>query len=136
MSVKVIGAEKAIHDTEAIAGRVRTLHEPLRSSFRLMESGEEVVFAQLAGRYVMTGTVRRSLTTPAGDSAVRQPIENGVKFGTSIWYARFLTQRIGPATPKGGMKRPPPSAVLRITEKVRADVLRELNTYVTDGTRL
>jgi hypothetical protein len=34
------------------------------------------------------------------------------------------------------MKRPPPSAVLRITEKVRADVLRELNTYVTDGTRL
>lgn len=136
LEFSVIGAAKAIRDTLGIGTRMRQVQDPLRASFKKMEDAEQLVFAGLGGRYVNSGAVKRSLTEAGGEGAVREEMADGVKFGTSIWYAHFLTEHVGPPTDKGGLKRPPPSAVLKLTPALRAEIGRDLTAFINGGTRL
>jgi hypothetical protein len=130
MSVELEGASKAIHDYDTIARKLREPGATLRHESKLIERAERGVFASLAGRYVATGRVMRSLTESEGADAVRESTPEGFEFGTRVEYARYLTEHVGPETPKGGLKRPLPVAVLKLTEttarQIASDALHEI----------
>ena len=100
----------------------------MRRVVHLLELDEEAAFAKLAGRYVDTGRVRDSLVASSADS-IRRVSAHGLEFGTSVYYARFLTEHVGPVTPKGGLKRPLPVAVLKLTESTRQQVAHDVMEY-------
>ena len=48
-------------------------------------------------------------------------------------YARYLTEHIGPPTESGGMKRPKPVAVLKLTEATRLQIASDVLDHVVGG---
>ncbi len=96
----------------------------------MLRASEVGVFAELGGRYVATGTTLRSLTLPDAPHAVRRVVAGALEFGTDVRYARYLTEHIGPPTESGGMKRPKPVAVLKLTEATRLQVAGDVLAHV------
>jgi hypothetical protein len=111
-SIELVGAEKAQHDFDQVMRRMLNHRTGMRRTIPLLEEAERATFAELGGRYVKTGATKRSLTEARAEGAVRRPSAHALAFGTKVWYARFLTEEIGPPTAGGGMKRNPPSAVI------------------------
>jgi hypothetical protein len=136
MSVELEGASKAIHDYDAIARKLKAPGATLRRESHVLELAERGVFASLGGRYVATGRVRRSLTEPGGPDAVRTSTPESFEFGTRVEYARYLTEHVGPVTAKGGLKRPMPVAVLKLTEATRRQIASDaLHEITGQGSR-
>jgi len=132
--IELIGAEKTQRDLGGVVSRLGNLTPVWPTETKVMEANEESVFAALGGRYVQTGAVRGSLTGE-GPGAVRRVEGDRLEFGTSIYYARYLTEKIGPATPAGGMKRPPPSAVLKLEPEAAQLAARKMMDHVLGGTQ-
>lgn len=128
--LELVGADKVRGDLGAITDRLIDSRPIMRKQARVLELNETAVFEGLAGRYVDTGATKRSLTEPGGEHAIREATPHGLSFGSSIWYAHYLTEHIGPVTDKGGMKRHPPSAVLKLEPEtahvIAADVLGQI----------
>jgi len=132
-SVELIGAAHAEHTFEGIATRLLDMSPALRAEERVLEVQEQGVFAQHAGRFVDTGALKNSLTMPNAPGAVRKVSATSLQFGTSIKYARFQTEHIGPETEAGGMARPLPVAILKITEETRRVVAKDLMNHAVHG---
>jgi hypothetical protein len=113
-AIEVIGVGKVTSDLHGIAERMIDVAPALAAQIHPLEVAQEAAFAALGGRYVDTGAVRRSLTMSGTEGAVRRLSGNELMFGTAIWYARFLTERVGPQTEAGGMARPLPLAVMKL----------------------
>ena len=116
-----------------VAGRLLDVSEVLRSEERVLEVQEEGVFAEHGGRFVATGALKNSLTMPNAPGAIRRVTGHTLEFGTSISYARYQTEHIGPPTEKGGMKRPPPVAILKLTEETRRVVAKDMMEHAVHG---
>lgn len=138
--MKLIGATKARHDLDEIGRKLANPTSTMRREARMLEVAERGVFASLGGRYVDTGRTRDSLTSEGGADAVRRATPFGLEFGTQVEYARYLTERIGPETPAGGMKRPLPVAVLKLSheqaERVARDVMNDITGKASAATSL
>jgi hypothetical protein len=119
--IELIGADKVEHDLRGISARMLDVSPALAAQVRALELSEEATFAGLAGRYVDTGAVRRSLTMSGSDGAVRRLSRSSLDFGTGFHYARFLTEHVGPETEAGGLERPLPVAVLKLTPAVAGE---------------
>ena len=116
--VELVGADKVEHDLQGISERMLDVAPALAEQVRMLEASEAATFADLGGRYVDTGAVRRSLTMSGAEGSVRRLSRSSLDFGTSFFYARFLTEHVGPGTEGGGLARPLPVAVLKLTPAV------------------
>lgn len=125
--IELVGATKTVSDLHGIAERLDSPNIALLREIPTLEAAEAGVFAELGGRYVATGATMRSLTLPEAPHAVRRVEAGSLEFGTDIGYARYLTEHVGPETEDGGLKRPKPVAVLKLSlptrQKVAHDVL-------------
>jgi hypothetical protein len=74
-----------------VADVMKNLTGPFRDVIDLLEETHERAFARLRGRYVRTGATKDSLTGSSA-GAIRDADRDGLQFGTSIWYAHFLTK--------------------------------------------
>jgi hypothetical protein len=134
MQVFVEGADAVIATLRGIQNRCIGPEPAAAAVFSLFEAQEANVFDQLHGVYVDTSRVRASLTEPAAEGAVRSVTPFEWVFGSDVWYGRFLTTVIGP--PSGvprGMKRNPPSAVLRIPLYTQVAAGQLILRYVARG---
>ena len=129
--VELIGADKVETDLRGISSRMLDLAPALAEQVRILEASEEATFGDLGGRYVDTGAVRRSLTISGAEGAVRRLTRSSLDFGTGFHYARFLTTHVGPETESGGLERPLPVAVLKLTPAASSS-LRSQSRAVMD----
>ena len=65
---------------------------------KMLEKIHAAHFGRVRGRYVRTGAVKSSLTGH-GSGAIRNVDAQGLEFGSSVWYAHFLTK--APKDPYG-----------------------------------
>jgi hypothetical protein len=78
------------HKYHQVADRAWDHREAYGDVSDLMESAHERAFARLRGRYVLTGETKASLTTRGGGS-IREIHERGLRFGTSVPQAGYIT---------------------------------------------
>jgi hypothetical protein len=124
--------QRRLADMEA---RYLTPEQEYVAVIEMLEMNEYDVFARLHGRYDNTGATRRSLTESSGE-AIRRIEGPALDFGTSVWYAHFLTRRIGPGTGRrGGLKRTGGSAVLRISRTRAKEIGHRLMIFLANGHR-
>ena len=128
--IEVVGAAKTVSDLHGMAERLEHPEAILRAQATTLEAAEAGVFAELGGRYVATGATMRSLTLPAGPDAIRRTTAGSLEFGTSVRYARYLTETVGPETEAGGLKRPLPVAVLKLTAPTRQLVAHDVLDHI------
>lgn len=105
MSIEVVGEEKVIRTCAGIAERSNNLMPVFEAAIERQEKYEEQVFDEAEGKYVLTGALRESLTGANAQGAVREVRPSSVKFGSSIWYAKFQVEDPGPVTAAGGLER-------------------------------
>lgn len=86
-TVQAVGARNAANNLEGIARRMTRLQPAFREVTRVLEAGEERVFA--GGKFTDTGALRNSLTQPHANGAIREIHGDSLEFGTSIPYARY-----------------------------------------------
>jgi hypothetical protein len=108
----------------------------------LLEDEHKRFFARLGGRYVRTGATLESLTQRMAPGAVRQLHNDGMRFGTLVPWAHFLTK--SPHDPehgqimkgrsaesrKGAGKR---SAVVVFPKPLRREIAKEVLTWAVEG---
>jgi hypothetical protein len=103
---------------------------------RLLELEEMDHFYRLRGRYVRTGRLMDSLTQPTANDAIRDVHGDGagLTFGTSTWYAKFLTKRRKESDDGQvkGRKRKGKSAVLVLRAPMRKQVAEMLMEHVVE----
>jgi hypothetical protein len=132
MSIEIVGVEKVERDLQGISQRILDMEPAFREATVLLEASEARLFDQLGGRYVRTGALRQSLTTPG--AGVREVTPHGLAFGSDVYYARFQVEDPGPVTPAGGLERKGhPSAVLKLSEADAETVARGVMRHVTEG---
>ena len=133
--IEFVGGAKVERDLHGVAERLATPSVILAREASVLEASEAGTFAELGGRYVATGTTMRSLTMPDAPHAVRRVVAGTLEFGTDVRYARYLTEHIGPATEAGGMARPKPVAVLKLTAATRQQIAHDVINHVAgEGT--
>jgi hypothetical protein len=125
MTIELLGAQKAAHDLSGIAARLDDATAIMRREAHVLEVAERGTFAELDGRYVDTGTTLRSLTLPDAPYAIRRATRSALEFGTSVRYARYLTETIGPHG-----ERPKPVAVLKLSPVTRQQVAHDVMDQV------
>jgi hypothetical protein len=124
--IELLGAEKVQRDFAGIAERLDDSRAIMARQATVLETAERGVFAELGGRYVDTGETLRSLTLPAGPHAIRHVTRGSLEFGTSVRYARYLTEHIGPHG-----ERPKPVAVLKLSPVTRQQIAHDVMDQVT-----
>jgi hypothetical protein len=134
--IDLVGEEKVVRDLAGISGRMLDLQPVFRGEIQRLEASEARLFDELGGRYVDTGATRDSLTASGGRGAVRETTRSTLAFGSSVYYARFLVEHPGPVTDKGGLKRPPPSAVLKLEPETAELAARDVGEHVMRGGEL
>jgi hypothetical protein len=84
---------------DEVGDNARNLSQPFDDVLDMLEKIHKTHFARLDGRYVRTGATKASLThrSPA---SVRDVSDTRLSFGTSIFYAHFLTK--APRDPEFG----------------------------------
>jgi hypothetical protein len=127
-------ALRVARDFEQVGERCTDLKEPFREVAELLEHVHSRGFAQLRGRYVLTGATRASLTG-SGAGAIRSVSRNSLMFGSSVWYSHFLTK--APKDPNLGQvdKKTPGKgryAVLFFPRETQHEVTQMLLDYVVD----
>jgi hypothetical protein len=89
IQMTVVGAEQAADYFEQVADNAGDLTPAMDAGIRELEIGHRIKFGRMGGRYVETGRFMASLTSDSAD-AIRRTSANGLDFGTSVPYARFL----------------------------------------------
>lgn len=97
------------------------------SVFGVLEAEAGKAFA--GGKYVRTGALRASLTSMTAPGAVRTLTPGSLKFGTSIWYAKYQ------GTTGPGRHRPP-SALLKPSRTMAAAGAMSTKNYILYGHRV
>lgn len=128
--IELVGASKTERDLHGIAQRLAEPGVALLGQISTIEAAEAGVFAELGGRYVATGATMRSLTLPEAPHAIRRVTAGSLEFGTDVGYARYLTEHVGPETDGGGLKRPKPVAVLKLTAPMRQKVAHDVLDHI------
>lgn len=122
-AVVLVGADEAIARFGGIADRMANPEEMFVELFKLLELSELALFHRLAPRFDRTGAVMASLTAD-GLGAIREIHGAEAKFGTSIYYARWLKKIDGPSGKPKGRKRVGKNLVLKVTKADRQTALR------------
>jgi hypothetical protein len=135
MTIDLVGGEKLERDLAGMAERLVNMEPSLRGEIHRLETMETMRFDELGGRFVNTGATRSSLTSSASSDAVREVTPQGLAFGSAVFYARFLVEHPGPVTEKGGLKRPPPSAILKLEPETAAQITQDVGDHVMGGLR-
>jgi hypothetical protein len=130
VTIEIVGTEKVERDLAGMSERLLDMQPVFREEIRMLEAAEAARFDDLGGQYVDTGATRSSLTSSASSDAVRELTPHGLAFGSSVYYARFLVEHPGPVTEKGGLKRPPPSAILKLEPEQAAQIARDVGDHV------
>lgn len=91
--VQAIGVEKTSRELEGISHRMTNAEPAFMEVARILERGEQRVFARARGKYVLTGATRASLTQANANQAIREAHGDQLIFGTHVWYAKFLRKR-------------------------------------------
>lgn len=135
--VQLLGARQVRKSLAEISSRA---HAPIETQaahvFTILEEGEDLLFAGYHGKYVRTGATKASLTSPAANDAIREAHADELVFGTSVWYARFLTRKVGAKTSRGGRKHDGTSAVLRFPKRMREAIAERYLHEVVYGREL
>ena len=129
MTIEIVGVDKVERDLRGIAGRMVDMEPAFRDATHLLEASEARLFDELAGRYVRTGALRRSLTSPG--AGVREARAGHMAFGSDVPYARFQVEDPGPVTPAGGLERKGhPSAVRKLDEETAHMVAHRMMGHI------
>ena len=129
MTIEILGVDKVERDLHGIAGRMVDMEPAFRDATHLLEASEARLFDELAGRYVRTGQLRRSLTAPG--AGVREVRAGHMAFGSDVYYARFQVEDPGPPTAAGGLERKGhPSAVLKLDEETAGAVAHRMMGHI------
>jgi len=93
LDIDVIGTRLMGRRLRAVGDRMIQAGPAFAAMVPAMEKGEIKHFASLKGKYVRTGDLKRSLTGEAPGS-IRDVHDDGagLTFGTSIYYAKYLTK--------------------------------------------
>ena len=135
-TIEVVGADDAADNLDQVSHRLRNARDAFEDVLDVIEAGHEAHFKRLKGRYVRTGTLKESLTTPNANGALRELHGDGagLTFGTSVFYAQFLTKRR--KDPDTGQLRPrsrrDKSAVLSLTKKTKQTATQLLLDHITE----
>lgn len=89
-TIEAIGVDKTESDLEGIAHRLTHAEPAFMEVARILEKGEQRLFARLGGKYVNTGATRASLTQATANQAIREAHADELVFGTRVWWAKFL----------------------------------------------
>ena len=134
-SFNVLNATRVAEHIEHVAERLETHPMIYREVMALLELTEVEHFARLRGRYIRTGATFDSLTEPHGPGAIRDVHRDGAEFGTSVWYAHFLTK--APKDPfDGQVRKEPPgkglSAVLVFSKTTQGEIGNMVAHYIRE----
>jgi len=91
-TISVHDAEKTSGNYDEVSRRLRNAKPAFSEVLDILEEGEQRHFARLHGKYVRTGALMASLTQPTANAAIREAHGDGLVFGTSTYYAKFLTK--------------------------------------------
>jgi hypothetical protein len=91
IEVSAPDAFRVARNFEQMGERATDLEPPFHEALTLLEEIHQKGFARLKGRYVLTGATRASLTGP-GLGGIRKSSNDGLEFGSSVWYSGFLTK--------------------------------------------
>jgi len=109
---------QSLKATSLLLQNARPAYESIHG---ILEEGEQRLFKRLGGKYVDTGALMASLTQPTANNAIRETHAQGLDFGTSLYYARFHTDKRGK------------SAVLKLQPTEQKKAGRTLLEYVTSA---
>ncbi len=126
----LIGGEEAVAMLGGLAERMANPEEIFVGLFKVLELAELTLFHRLAPRFDLTGATMLSLTEADGMGAIREIHGAQAKFGTSVWYAKFLRRIDGPSGKPKGRKRVGKNLVLKITKGDRQAALRTYARYL------
>jgi hypothetical protein len=124
--------------TEYLSGLELRLANPTELeaiTMKVLEEGERQLFSRLSPRFEDTGATKASLTQPSAEGAIREIHGMTLRFGTSIWYAKFLRKIDGPGRKPRGRKRVGPSLVLKLKASDRRAALEMVGRYVMRGVK-
>lgn len=128
------GDEKAVRHLGGVEHRLRSGREAWEDVMEVLEDSEMEFFIRQRGRYIDTGRLAKSLTEQNGADVIRDIHGDGLglDFGTSVFYAKFLTKkrRDPPAGQVRGRKRKGKSAVLVLTASARKQAVKVVLDYV------
>lgn len=115
--------------------RRMVLPEPaLEAAVKIIEAGEEELFAKLGGKFIRTGALRASLTQSDARGAIRRSHGEYIEVGSSIWYAHFQKKIGGPSgKPRGRKRVGKTSLVLKVSKVNRALVRQVVLDYLLAG---
>lgn len=80
---------------EQLQVRALTWYEAGDAAFEILEQSERNVFGQVSPKLVRTGLLKASLTERDAEGAIRDKGELGIRFGTSVPYARVAAHKVG-----------------------------------------
>lgn len=134
-ALELHGFDETADRLGGVADRLKEAHGAWGNVETVLEAGHERHFKRLRGRYVRTGRLRDSLTGVSPHSIREVHADGaGLDFGTSVFYARFLTKRR--KDPNDGQqrarRRKGKSAVLVMTPATRKQVSRSVLDFLTE----
>ena len=118
-TISVHDAEKTSGNYDEVSRRLRNAKPAFSEVLDILEEGEQRHFARLHGKYVRTGALMASLTQPTANAAIREAHGDGLVFGTSTYYAKFLTKERRSRTTGEVTKQKGKSAVLVLQPKAK-----------------
>jgi hypothetical protein len=132
-AVNLFGAEALRARLAGIAARLNP-EALIGAEFIVMEAAEDELFARLEPHFVQSSRTRTSLTDSSSSDAIREIHGMEGRFGTKVWYAKWLRQIDGPSGKPRGRKRVGPNLVLGITQADQRKALTVLGEFLMRGT--
>lgn len=129
----MVGLPEAKALLEDISERLDDPTPLLEGAMKVLELSETSLFDRLAPHFDLTGATRASLTQTDARGAIREIHGVEARFGTSIWYAKFLRKIDGPSGKPRGRKRVGPNLVLKTTAADRHAALTQYGRYLLTG---
>lgn len=132
-AITIYGLPEAQAMLGALSKRLADPVPILEATMRALEQAEVSVFEALSPHFVLSGATRASLTQPDAAGAIREIHGFEARFGTSIWWAKFLRKIDGKSGKPRGRKRVGPNLVLKTTRAQRAAAVRVIAREILLG---
>ncbi|MEJ7785575.1 MAG: hypothetical protein WKF96_12290 [Solirubrobacteraceae bacterium] len=130
-TISVHDAQKTSGNYDEVSRRLLNAKPAFSEVLDILEEGEARHFARLH-KYVRTGALMASLTQPTANDAIREAHGDGLVFGTSTYYAKFLTKERRSRTTGEVTKQKGKSAVLVLQPKAKKAASQVILDFATE----
>jgi hypothetical protein len=135
VEITVLDLAETVHAFDEVAERITNVAPAFDDVFDMLEAGEKELFRSVRPKYVRSGALKASLTQRLAPGAIRKVHHDSAEFGTSIWYAKFLSKSredmpIGQI--RGDRRTYKPSAVLVLQPKTTKRIAELILDYMVE----